>query len=69
MRPTHLPALHSLDCSPIEACRSNIKAIVRTKASRTLERFWQTITEAVAAITSQDAQGWFPHAGHRVQSN
>jgi hypothetical protein len=42
---------------------------VRTKAARTLERLWQAITEAFAAITSQDAQGWFTHAGDRVQSN
>ena len=68
-RPTHLPAPYSLDCSPIEACWSNIKTIVRTKAARTLERLWQAITEAFAAITSQDAQGWFTHAGYRVQAN
>jgi hypothetical protein len=42
---------------------------VRTKAARTLERLWQAITEAFAAITSQDAQGWCTHAGDRVQSN
>ena len=60
---------YSLDCSPIEACWSNIKTIVRTKAARTLERLWQAITEAFGAITSQDAQGWFPHAGYRVQAN
>jgi hypothetical protein len=32
--------------------------ILRTKAARTLERLWQAITEVLAAITSQDAQGW-----------
>ena len=57
------------DFSPIEECWSKIKAILRTKAARTLERLWQAITEALAAITSQDAQGWFTHAGYRVQSN
>ena len=30
---------------------------------------WQAITEAFAAITSRDAQGWFTHAGYRVPSN
>jgi transposase len=59
----------SPDFSPIEECWSKIKAIVRTKAARTLERLWEAITEALAAITSQDAQGWFTHAGYRVQSN
>jgi transposase len=60
---------YSPDFSPIEECWSKIKAILRTKAARTLERLWQVITEAFAAITSQDAQGWFTHAGYRVQSN
>jgi transposase len=48
---------YSPDFSPIEECWSKIKAILRTKAARTLERLWQAITEAFAAITSQDAQG------------
>ena len=60
---------YSPDFSPIEACWSNIKALLRTKAARTLEHLWQAITEAFAAITSQDAHGWFTHAGYRVQSN
>ena len=57
------------DFSPIEECWSNIKAILRTKAARTLESLQQAITEALAAITSQDAQGWFTHAGYGLQSN
>jgi transposase len=62
--PPYLP-----DFSPIEACWSKLKAILRTKAARTLARLWEAITAACAAITSQDAQGWFTHAGDRVQSN
>jgi transposase len=58
----------SPDFSPIEECWSKIKAILRTKAARTLEQLWQAITEAFAAITSPDAQGWFTHAGYRAQS-
>jgi transposase len=60
---------YSPDFSPIEECWSTIKAVLRTQAARTLERLWQAITEAFAAITSQDAQGWFIHAGYRVPSN
>ncbi len=59
----------SPDFSPIAEGWSNIKAIVRPKAARTLEHLWQAITEAFAAITSQEAQGWFTHAGDRAQSN
>jgi transposase len=57
------------DFSPIEEGWSNIKAMLRTKAARTLARLWEAITEACAAITSQEAQGWLTHAGDRVQSN
>jgi transposase len=59
----------SPDFSPIEECWSTIKAILRTKAARTLERLQHAITEAFAAITSQDAQGWLTHAGDRLQSS
>jgi transposase len=57
------------DFSPIEESWSTIKTILQTKAARTLIRLWQAITEAFAAITSQDAPGWFTHAGYCVQSN
>jgi transposase len=60
---------YSPDFSPIEECWSKLKALLRTKAARTLEHLWQAITEAFAAITSEEAQGWFTHAGYRVQSN
>jgi transposase len=60
---------YSPDCSPIEECWSKIKMILRSKAARTLTHLWQAITEAFAAITSQDAQGWFAHAGYCAQSN
>jgi transposase len=59
----------SPDCSPIAECWSTITTLVRTKAARTLTHRWQAITEAFAAITSQEAQGWLTHAGYRVQSN
>jgi transposase len=59
----------SPDFSPIEECWAKIKAILRTQAARTLEQLWQAITEAFAAITNHDAQGWFTHAGYRAQSN
>jgi hypothetical protein len=59
----------SPDCSPLEACWSTSKALVRTQAARTLARLWPASTDACAAITSQEAQGWCTHAGDGVQSN
>jgi transposase len=60
---------YSPDLSPIEECWSKVKALLRAKAARTLETLEQAIAEALAAITSQDAYGWFAHAGYCVVSN
>jgi transposase len=60
---------YSPDLSPIEECWSKVKALLRAKAARTLETLEQAIAEALAAITSQDASGWFAHAGYCVVSN
>jgi len=68
VRLLYLPP-YSPDFSPIEECWSKVKTLLRTKAARTLEALEQAIAEALAAITSQDAHGWFAHAGYRVVSN
>jgi transposase len=60
---------YSPDLSPIEACWSKVKALLRAKAARTLEASEQAIAEALAAITSQEAHGWFAQAGYCVVSN
>jgi len=59
----------SPDFSPIEECWSKVKPFLRSKAARTREALEQAIAEACAAITSQDAHGWFAHAGYCVASN
>jgi hypothetical protein len=33
-----------------------------------VEQLGQAIADAFAAITSQDANGWFAHAGYRIGS-
>jgi transposase len=68
VRILYLPP-YSPDFSPIEECWSKVKAILRAKAARTLEALEQAIAEALAAITSQDAHGWYDHAGYCVASN
>jgi len=60
---------YSPDFSPMEEGWSNLKTSLRTQAARTLTHLWQAITEAFAAITSQEAQGWFAPAGYCTQSN
>ena len=60
---------YSPDFSPIEECWSKVKTLLRAQAARTLEALEQAIAEALAAITSQDAHGWFAHAGYCIASN
>jgi transposase len=61
--------LYSPDFSPIEVWWSKVKALLRTKAARTREALEQAFSEALAAVTSQDAHGRFAHAGYCVVSN
>jgi transposase len=42
---------YASDLSPIEACWSKVKALLRAKAARTLEALEEAIAEALAAIT------------------
>jgi transposase len=57
------------DFSPIEECWSKVKTLLRAQAAGTLEALEQAIAEALAAITSQEAHGWFAHAGYCGVSN
>jgi len=68
VRLLYLPP-YSPDLSPIEECWSKVKTLVRAQAARTLEALEQAIAEALAAVTSQDAHGWFAHAGYCIASN
>jgi transposase len=58
----------SPDRSPIAACGPTVKTRVRATAARTLAALEQAITEALAAITRQEAHGWFAQAGYGVAS-
>jgi len=55
---------YSPDLSPIEACWSKFKAILRAKATRTREALDAAITYAFKMLTPQDARGWFAHCGY-----
>jgi transposase len=54
---------YSPDLSPIEFCWSKLKQFLRSKAARTYEALDQAMTEAVDAITEDDAIAWFNHCG------
>jgi transposase len=59
----YLPS-YSPDLNPIEACWSKLKGWLRTKAARSLEALEAELGPALAAITAQDAQGWFRFCGY-----
>jgi transposase len=59
----YLPS-YSPDLNPIEACWSKLKSRLRAKAARTLEALEAELGPALAAITAQDARGWFRLCGY-----
>lgn len=52
---------YSPDFSPIENCWSKVKEFLRARAARTYAELDQAITDALAAVTTQDIIGWFTH--------
>ncbi len=59
----------SPDCTPIEPAFSKIKALIRGVGARTREALLEAVSRAVAAITKDDATGWFAHAGYPLPAS
>ena len=59
----YLPA-YSPDPSPIEPAWAEVKAELRRVAARTAEALHEALGPALAAITAQDAAGFFRHSGY-----
>ena len=60
-----LPA-YSPDLSPIEEGFSKLKSGLRRAGARTREALIEAIAEGLAAITPEDARGYFTHCGYRL---
>jgi transposase len=58
---------YSPDFNPIEEAFSKIKALVRKEGARVREVLLEAIGRALAAVTTEDAAGWFAHAGYWSQ--
>src|SRR3954466_11120079 len=58
---------YSPDFNPIEEAFSKIKALVRKEGARVREALVEAIGRALAAVTVEDAAGWFTHAGYWPQ--
>ena len=60
----YLPA-YSPDLNPIEPAWAKVKAELRRVAARTADALHEACGPALAAITAQDAAGFFRHCGYR----
>ncbi len=58
-----LPA-YSPDLNPIEEAFSKVKALLKKAAARTEEALIEAMARALAAVTPEDARGWFAHSGY-----
>ena len=58
---------YSPEMNPIEEAFSKIKQLVRKAGARVREELVETIGWALAAVTIEDAAGWFAHAGYWPQ--
>jgi transposase len=61
-----LPA-YSPDYNPIEQAFSKIKALLKKAGARTREALLEAMSEALSAVTSEDARGWFAHCGYEFR--
>jgi transposase len=58
---------YSPDLNPIEEAFSKIKSLARKAGARTREALVEAIGRALAAVTPEDAAGWFAHTGYWPQ--
>ena len=58
---------YSPDLNPIEEAFSKIKHLVRKGGAHGREALVEAIGRALAAVTTEDAAGWFAHAGYWPQ--
>jgi transposase len=58
---------YSPDLNPIEEAFGKIKGLVRKVGARMREALVEAIELALAAVTPEDAAGWFAHAGYWLQ--
>lgn len=58
---------YSPDLNPIELAWAKAKTILRRLKARTFEALIEALKEALLAISTQDAIGWFAHCGYGIK--
>jgi transposase len=61
----YLPS-YSPDLNPIEEALSKIKHLLRKAGARTKEALIEAMGQALAAVSTEDVQGFFAHCGYRA---
>jgi hypothetical protein len=56
---------YSPEFNPIEQVFSKLKGLMRKAGGRTREALIEAMGGALAAVTAQDARGFFGHCGYR----
>jgi len=56
---------YSPDFNPMEKAWSKIKQLLRSAKARTAEALEDAVTQAIAALTPENATAWFQHCGYR----
>jgi transposase len=64
----YLPS-YSPDYNPIEGAFAKIKNLLRDAAARTKEALVRAMGVALSTISTQDARGFFEHAGYRSSAH
>lgn len=59
-----LPSYSSPDFNPIEEAFSKVKNLLRKAKARTLKALFEATTEAIRAVSREDARGYFEHCGY-----
>ena len=57
---------YSPDLNPIEEAFSKVKGLLRRSQARTREALLEVTGQALSAVTTQDARGFFEHCGYRL---
>jgi len=57
---------YSPDFNPIEEAFSKVKNLLRKAEARTLKALFEATAQALSAVSSGDARGYFEHCGYRT---
>jgi transposase len=64
-RVLYLPA-YSPDLNPIEQAFAKVKAELRRREERTVDRLWEVLGESLDWFSPHECQNYFRHAGYRT---